>query len=265
MKSANASQKSQPPILQLLYTCKIAKHMSHPSKTFASLSLCTSLFILNTLGSPLHATPPNIVFILADDLGITDINAYARHFTDAKPDELFYETPHLDKLVADSISFSQSYSNQLCSPTRAAILTGRIASTLGVTTATPNTQTYFNQNQKPPADFSPHDVISHKDPIKGKRPWINATSNTSIDPSMPTWPKVLKTHDCAFLGKWHLGGHGVPELQPPTASRNLPTSIRAAHPTSNGKPFGTNPNLTSKHNPENSASAGQGSQPAKNT
>jgi len=159
-------------------------------------------------------TPPNIVFILADDLGITDINAYARHFTGAKPDELFHETPHLDKLAADGIAFSQSYANQLCSPTRAAILTGRIASRMGVTTATPNTKTYFNQGQKPPADYNPHDVLEHKDPIAGIRPWINATSNTALDPSIPAWPQVLKTHDCAFLGKWHLGGHGAPDRQP---------------------------------------------------
>ncbi len=158
--------------------------------------------------------PPNIVFILADDLGITDIGAYARHFTDAKADELFYKTPHLDKLVADGIAFSQAYANQLCSPTRAAILTGRIASRMGVTTATPNTKTYYNQGLKVPAGYDAHDVLEHKDPIKGKRPWINATSNTSLDPAVPTWPRVLATHDCAFLGKWHLGGHGAPDRQP---------------------------------------------------
>lgn len=68
------------------------------------------LFLLLTIGSACSADrPPNIVFILADDLGITDIGAYARHFTEAKPDELFYETPHLDRLVADGIAFSQSY------------------------------------------------------------------------------------------------------------------------------------------------------------
>lgn len=185
----------------------------HYSSIFASSRLCASLFLLS-LTSSLFAAPPNIVFILADDLGITDINAYARHFNEVKEGQLFYETPNLDQLVADGIAFSQSYANQLCSPTRAAILTGRIASTLGVTTATPNTKTYFNQNQEPPENYSPHDVLAHKDPIKGKRPWINATSNTAVDPKLPTWPKVLKTHDCAFLGKWHLGGHGVPEMMP---------------------------------------------------
>jgi arylsulfatase A-like enzyme len=176
-----------------------------------TLTVIASLVLLMVQSK---AAPPNIVFILADDLGITDIGAYARHFNKTTPEDLFFETPHLDQLVADGIAFSQSYSNQLCTPTRAAILTGRIASRLGVTTATPNTKTYFNQNQKPPADYSPHDVISHTDPIKGKRPWINATSNTSIDPALPTLPKVIATHDCAFLGKWHLGGHGVPALMP---------------------------------------------------
>lgn len=158
--------------------------------------------------------PPSIVFILADDLGITDIGAYARHFTGAKSDDLFFETPNLDKLVTDGIAFSQSYANQLCSPTRAAILTGRIASRMGVTTATPNTKTYFNQGLKVPAGCNPHDAFDHKDPIPGPLPWRNAHSNTAVDPSIPTWPRVLATHDCTFLGKWHLGGHGVPDRQP---------------------------------------------------
>jgi arylsulfatase A-like enzyme len=164
-----------------------------------------------------HASerPPNIVFILADDLGITDIGAYARHFTEATADELFYETPHMDRLVADGISFTQSYANQLCSPTRAAILTGRIASRMGVTTATPNTKTYHNQGLTPPDGYDPHDVLEHKDPIKGNPPpWTNATTNTALDPAIPTWPRVLASHDCAFLGKWHLGGHGAAERQP---------------------------------------------------
>ncbi|MCH7226851.1 sulfatase [Haloferula sp. A504] len=160
------------------------------------------------------ARAPNIVFILADDLGITDIGAYARHFNEVGRDELFYETPHLDRLVGDGIAFSQSYANQLCTPTRAAILTGRIASRMGVTTATPNTRTYYNQGMQPPKGADPHDAFGHKDAIRGNRPWINAHSNTALDPSIPSWPKVLATHDSAFLGKWHLGGHGAPDCQP---------------------------------------------------
>ena len=76
----------------------------------------TILALLLSVGLSAAETPPNIVFILADDLGITDIGAYARHFTDAKPDDLFFETPQLDKLAADGIAFSQSYANQLCCP-----------------------------------------------------------------------------------------------------------------------------------------------------
>ena len=172
------------------------------------------VLLLATMAVLRAENPPNIVFILADDLGITDIGAYARHFTGAKAEDLFFETPNLDRLAAEGIAFSQSYANQLCSPTRAAILTGRIASRMGVTTATPNTKTYFNQGMKAPDGDDPHDVLVHKDPVPGKRPWINATTNTALAPSIPTWPRVLATHDCAFLGKWHLGGHGAADRQP---------------------------------------------------
>ena len=189
----------------------VGSHRSIPNN-FMRSSLLTFILTLSTV----HGAdrPPNIVFILADDLGITDIGAYAKHFNKVSDKDLFFETPHLDRLVADGISFSQSYANQLCSPTRAAVLTGRIASRLGVTTATPNTRTYYNQNKPVPDGYSPHDVLEHVDPIKGSRPWINGVTNTSVDPSIPGWPTVIESHDCAFLGKWHLGGHGVPSRQP---------------------------------------------------
>ena len=93
---------------------------------------------------------PNVVFILADDLGITDVAAFASHFTGKKTDELFYETPHLDKLVSQGIAFSQAYANPLCSPTRASILTGKNAARSGFTTATPKTGTYHNKKMPVP-------------------------------------------------------------------------------------------------------------------
>lgn len=158
--------------------------------------------------------PPNIVFILADDLGIMDVNAYATHLSDTTREDRFYETPHIDALVGKGIAFSQAYANQLCSPTRAAILTGVYASKLGVTTATPRTKTYYNQGMEPPSGYSPHDAFAHKDAIKGQLAWGNAHSNTAVSPQLPTLPKVLATHDCAYLGKWHLGGHGAKGRQP---------------------------------------------------
>src|SRR6185503_517977 len=66
---------------------------------------------------------PNIIFILADDLGIGDIgvngqNARAAAGLPAIP------TPNIDALANQSMSFTRMYSNPLCSPTRAMMLTG---------------------------------------------------------------------------------------------------------------------------------------------
>lgn len=157
---------------------------------------------------------PNIVFILADDLGIADIAAYASHFTGKDTSELYYETPNMDRLVGKGIAFSQAYANQLCSPTRVAILTGQFPARHGFTTATPLTKTYYNQGLPVPEGFSPHDVLEHKDDIKEPQAWINGRSNTALDPALPTLPKVLKAYHSAFLGKWHIGGHGAKGFQP---------------------------------------------------
>lgn len=192
----------------------LGKSLAHHSAALP-LSAMKILAALFAAALPLSAAEsPNIIFILADDLGITDVNAFARHYTGAKQEDLFYETPNLDKLVADGIAFSQSYANQLCSPTRAAILSGRVASTLGVTTATPNTKTYFNQGLPVPEGCQPHDAFAHKDKITIPQAWDNGHTNTALDPSLPTLPKVLVTYESAFLGKWHLGGHGAAAMQP---------------------------------------------------
>lgn len=156
---------------------------------------------------------PNVVFILADDLGIVDINGYARHF-DPERDHSYFETPNLDKLMSQGVVFSQAYANQLCSPSRAAIMTGRIASTIGFTTATPLTKTYYNQGLPVPEGYSPHDAFAHKDNIAGPLAWGNGHSNTALPPGIPTIPSVLAGYDKAFLGKWHLGGHGALGQQP---------------------------------------------------
>src|ERR1700742_3076303 len=60
---------------------------------------------------------PNIVFILADDLGYSDVGAYGQRD---------YATPSIDRLSTEGMRFTQSYSNSPdCSATRAALITGR--------------------------------------------------------------------------------------------------------------------------------------------
>src|SRR6266481_3597811 len=66
---------------------------------------------------PASSAKPNILFILADDLGWGDLSCYGR------PD---YKTPALDDLAARGIRLTQAYANSsTCSPTRVALITGR--------------------------------------------------------------------------------------------------------------------------------------------
>lgn len=69
--------------------------------------------------------PPNVLFILIDDLGWRDLACYGSSF---------YETPNLDRLAAEGMTFTDAYAAcPVCSPTRASILTGRYPARVGVT------------------------------------------------------------------------------------------------------------------------------------
>jgi arylsulfatase A-like enzyme len=69
--------------------------------------------------------PPNIVMIVADDLGYADLGCFG---------STFYETPHLDRLAATGMRFTNAYSTcPVCSPTRASIMTGRYPQRTGIT------------------------------------------------------------------------------------------------------------------------------------
>ena len=66
-------------------------------------------------GSPLWAAEkPNIVLIMVDDMGFSDIGCYGGEIP----------TPHLDALAAEGVKFSQFYNTGRCCPTRASLLTG---------------------------------------------------------------------------------------------------------------------------------------------
>ena len=165
---------------------------------------------------------PNIIFILADDYGIMDTQAYASKVLGTSMDSTFYETPNINKLMAEGVSFSQAYANQLCSPTRASILTGKYASRLGFTTAMPLRETYYNQNLKTPEGYYTHDVLEHKDNIEIEQALINGTSNSAVPTGTDfdagsdelSIAEALEDYHSAFIGKWHIGGFGAKNYQP---------------------------------------------------
>lgn len=164
---------------------------------------------------------PNFVIILADDLGYTDIVRFSENLTgDTKH---FYETPHIDQLGADGLSFKQAYVNQLCSPTRAALLSGIHSAKLGFTTATPGkTKSFYAAGITPPPEYHPLDVIEHKDNIRIQQALTNGLSitglpaGTSMDngKNIITFAEALEDYRSGFVGKWHVGGHGALGYQP---------------------------------------------------
>ena len=93
----------------------------------AVASCCHGDLALAADASPARAVVrPNILFILADDLGWSDTTLY--HHTK------FYETPQIERLAKRGMTFTWAYSaNPLCSPTRASILTGLYPARIGIT------------------------------------------------------------------------------------------------------------------------------------
>jgi arylsulfatase A-like enzyme len=101
--------------------------------------------VLATTVGPVHsATRPNVLFILADDLGYGDLSCYER------PD---YQTPVLDNLAKQGIRFTSNYAAApVCTPTRCAYITGRYPQRLPVGLAEPL------QGNSPPTSDCPRTI-----------------------------------------------------------------------------------------------------------
>jgi arylsulfatase A-like enzyme len=69
--------------------------------------------------------PPNIVYILADDLGWTDLGVQGSRY---------YETPNLDRLASQGLRLQRYYNSQNCAPTRAVLMSGQYAPRTGMYT-----------------------------------------------------------------------------------------------------------------------------------
>lgn len=125
--------------------------------------------------------PPNIVFMLVDDLGWGDFGCYG---------DTFHETPHIDQLARDGMKFTSAYANAcICSPSRGAIMTGQSPARTHLT------------------DWIPGMAA------KGKK--LNSAPFIQHLPAgIPTIASELKKqgYRTGAVGKWHLGGEGfLPE------------------------------------------------------
>src|SRR6187551_2423360 len=89
-------------------------------KVVRSLMLLLALLVTRSF-----AAKPNIVFILADDLGYTDV---------AVNGSKYYETTNIDRLAQQGTRFTRYYQCQNCQPTRAALLTGQSSARTGIYT-----------------------------------------------------------------------------------------------------------------------------------
>jgi len=83
------------------------------------------LFNLSLVSSILAAKKPNVLIFFIDDMGVTDLGINGSSF---------YETPHIDDLARSGVNFKNSYSaHPVCSPTRAALMSGKAPQRLGIT------------------------------------------------------------------------------------------------------------------------------------
>ncbi len=138
---------------------------------------------------------PNVVFILADDLGWSDTTLFGT--------TTLYETPNIERLAKRGMTFSRAYaSSPLCSPTRASVLTGLSPARHGITS--PNCHT-------------PRVVLEASE-LKSGPPNKFSTipdSVSRLDPKYYTLAEVFKDNGYAtgHFGKWHLGAQPYSPLE----------------------------------------------------
>lgn len=90
--------------------------------SFACRCAALAALVLFLAAMPAHAAQPNIILIMADDMGFSDIGCYGSEIS----------TPTLDGLAGNGVRFTQFYNTARCCPTRASLMTGLYPHQAGV-------------------------------------------------------------------------------------------------------------------------------------
>lgn len=156
---------------------------------FAILATCgeTGFAICDTPRSP----QPNIILILVDDLGATDLGCYG---------STYIKTPNLDKLASEGVRATKAYAAAaICSPTRAALMTGKHPARLHITD-------WIRARFQRSADTNIHITSRDYEDIKN-RPLSTPVNPFYLPLDELTLGEYLKGrgYQTAHIGKWHLG------------------------------------------------------------
>lgn len=150
--------------------------------------LAALLLALPAFSRAAETRPPNVVLILADDLGARDLGCFG---------STFYETPNVDRLASRGVRLTNAYSaSPLCSPTRASIMTGQNPARTGITAPGCHLEKVHLKKQ----------LLSGGDRVHV------ANSVTRLKPDYHTLAEALKAAGYAtgHFGKWHLGHNMAP-------------------------------------------------------
>lgn len=147
---------------------------------FSSLPVLFAAILL-WLAPSVAAEKPNIIYIMADDLGWADIGPYGNDFI---------ETPHLDQLAEEGMRFTDFYAaGAVCSPTRCAVQSGQNQARIGITAHIPGHWRPFERVQTPLTTMAlPLDIVTVAESLREA------------------------DYTTGYIGKWHLGNG--PEFQP---------------------------------------------------
>jgi len=158
---------------------------------------------------------PNIVFIMADDLGWNDVGIYGSSL---------YKTPNIDALAKRGMIFTRAYAaNSMCSPTRASIMSGQYPARLGITAPACH-ETEVRLKAALPRGSKPENKC------------VDAISANRLDTPVVTLAETLKAagYVTGHFGKWHLGPEPYSPLEqgfdvdvPHTPSPGLPRGYLA--------------------------------------